>query len=66
MLGGDDGGEGGNSCAAFHPEAYVRDHLARGWQIVDFHREGARGNPSRTSTLLRKPGSAEGPEPLLP
>ncbi len=46
---------GTNMCAAFHPEQYVREKLARGWNVVDFIPEGARGNPSQDLFLLRKP-----------
>jgi SAM-dependent methyltransferase len=47
--------EGTNHCAAFHPEKYVREHLAKGWEIIDFIPQGARGNPSQDAWLLRKP-----------
>lgn len=51
---------GQNICAAFHPEKYVRDELARGWQVLDFIERGALGNPSQDVYLLRKPlGAAE-------
>ena len=45
---------GSNVCGAYHPEAYVRDQLARGFAIVDFVREGASGNPWQDLWLLRK------------
>jgi SAM-dependent methyltransferase len=46
---------GENICAAFHPEKYVRDELARGWEMVDFVEQGALGNPSQDVYLLRNP-----------
>ena len=50
-------GAGQNLCAAFHPEQYVREELARGWELVDFVERGARGNPLQDVYLLRKPGA---------
>lgn len=46
---------GSNDCNSFHPEAAVRA-LAAGWEIVDWRREGARGNPKQDLILLRKKG----------
>jgi SAM-dependent methyltransferase len=46
--------EGSNDCAAFHPEAYVRQTLARGFEVVDDLPRGARGNPWQDVYLLRK------------
>jgi SAM-dependent methyltransferase len=46
---------GGNLCVAFHPEAYVRDTLAKGFEIVDFVPEGAKGNPVQDLYMLRRP-----------
>ncbi len=46
---------GGNVCGAYHPESYVRRHLARGFTVVDFVPEGAHGNPWQDLWLLRKP-----------
>ncbi len=46
--------EGSNDCAVFHPEAYVRATLARGFEVVDFIPEGALGNPRQDVYLLRK------------
>ncbi len=46
--------EGSNDCAAFHPERYVRETLARGYDVVDMIPEGALGNPSQDLYLLRK------------
>jgi SAM-dependent methyltransferase len=45
---------GSNVCGAYHPEAYVRDHLARGFSVVDFVAEGATGNPQQDLWLLRR------------
>jgi SAM-dependent methyltransferase len=45
---------GTNLCSAFHPEAYVRDALSEGFEVVDFQPEGARGNPHQDLVLLRK------------
>ena len=45
---------GSNACSAYHPEQYVRDHLARGFDVVDFRPEGATGNPRQDLYLLRK------------
>ena len=47
--------EGSNDCAAFHPEAYVRQTLAVGFEVVDVVPEGAKGNPRQDLYLLRKP-----------
>lgn len=49
------GQAGKNRCAAFHPDKYVRNELARGWQVIDFVKEGALGNPRQDVYLLRKP-----------
>jgi SAM-dependent methyltransferase len=46
---------GQNICAAFHPEKYVRNELARGWELIDFVEQGAAGNPLQDVYLLRKP-----------
>jgi hypothetical protein len=42
-------------CATYHPPAFVRDHLAAGYRVVDFVPEGAKGNPWQDYWLLRKP-----------
>ena len=47
--------EGSNDCAAFHPERYVRQTLADGFDVVDMSPEGALGNPWQDVYLLRKP-----------
>jgi SAM-dependent methyltransferase len=45
---------GSNACATFHPERYVREKMAEGFEVLDFVPEGARGNPSQDAYLLRK------------
>jgi SAM-dependent methyltransferase len=45
---------GSNVCGAYHPKAYVRDHLSRGFVVVDFAAEGAAGNPHQDLWLLRR------------
>jgi SAM-dependent methyltransferase len=45
---------GENICAAFHPEKYVREELARGRDVVDFVEQGPAGNHSQDVYLLRK------------
>lgn len=45
---------GTNLCAAYHPPEYVREHLAADFELVDFVREGAKGNPQQDQYLLRK------------
>jgi SAM-dependent methyltransferase len=49
---------GSNLCSAYHPEAYVRDTLARGFELVTIEPEGARGNPTQDVVVLRRPVSA--------
>jgi 2-polyprenyl-3-methyl-5-hydroxy-6-metoxy-1,4-benzoquinol methylase len=44
---------GSNTCATFHPERYVRERLAKRWQVVDFVPKGASGNPYQDIYLLR-------------
>lgn len=46
---------GSNFCTTFHPEQAVRETLARGFELVDFIPQGARGNPVQDLVLLRKP-----------
>ena len=45
---------GTNLCAAFHPERYVRERLADGFDVLDFAPEGAKGNPEQDQYLLRR------------
>jgi SAM-dependent methyltransferase len=49
---------GANSFGAYHPPAYVRDHLAKGLTPVDYLPGGAFGNPYQDVHLLRKPEQA--------
>jgi SAM-dependent methyltransferase len=51
-----EGVPGTNLCSAFHPPAYVRDVLARGFEFVELAPEGAKGNPHQDLVLLQKPG----------
>lgn len=51
MLGGKY--PGNNICAAYHPEQYVRQSLAKGLTIVDFIAGGAKGS-NQDIFLLRK------------
>jgi hypothetical protein len=46
---------GSNMCSAYHPLAYMRDRLAKDFELVAFIPEGAKGNPSQDLYLLRKP-----------
>lgn len=52
VVGG--GASGSNDCNAFHPEAYVREDLASGWEILAWEPEAARGNPRQDLILLQK------------
>ena len=45
---------GSNVCGAYHPEAYVRQHLAQGFRVIDFVPEGASGNPWQDLWLLKR------------
>jgi SAM-dependent methyltransferase len=46
---------GTNVCGAFHPEAYVRERMARDFIFLDYVPEGALGNPWQDIVLLKKP-----------
>lgn len=46
---------GRNTCAAYHPAAYVRNEMASGLELVEFVPEGAKGNPRQDLYVLRKP-----------
>jgi SAM-dependent methyltransferase len=48
---------GSNDCAAFHPESYVRQVLARHLDVVEFIPEGALGNPRQDAYVCRIPPS---------
>jgi SAM-dependent methyltransferase len=45
---------GSNLCTAFHPDSYVRRHLAQGFLVLDFLPEGERGIPNQDLYLLVK------------
>lgn len=45
--------DGSNICCAFHPERYVREVLARGFEVLDFIPEGAKVFNPQDSYLLR-------------
>jgi len=47
---------GSNLCTTYHPEAFVRDTLARGFELVELVPRGALGNPEQDLVVLRKPG----------
>src|SRR5947209_13595411 len=44
---------GSNRCSTLHPESWVRERLARAFDVVQFDPEGARGNPTQDLYLLR-------------
>jgi len=49
---------GQNICQTYHPERYVREELARGFEVLAFVPQGARGNPVQDLYVLRRtPGS---------
>lgn len=48
---------GSNQCAAYHPEVYVQDHLAQGFEIVDFLDVGARDCEQDIYLFRKKPDS---------
>jgi SAM-dependent methyltransferase len=45
---------GANVCGAYHPPAYVRDHLARGFRVMEFAAAGATGNPWQDLWVLQR------------
>ena len=45
---------GSNQYSAYHPEAYVRSTLARGFTVVSYLEGGAFGNPYQDLYLLKK------------
>lgn len=55
VFGGDQAGT--NICTTYHSPAAVRQHLAPGWEVLDFVPEGALGNPKQDYWLLRKPAA---------
>lgn len=58
-----EGPAGSNFCAAYHPDAYVREMLADDFTIVARAAEGALGNPRQDLLLLRSGATAA---PALP
>lgn len=50
----DEDREGTNYCAAYHPEPYVRGPLSRGFSVVAFKPQAARGGSLQDAWLLRK------------
>ena len=48
------GSAGSNLCSVFHPTKWVRERLARGFTVVDFLPEGAKGNPTQDLYVLQK------------
>ena len=45
---------GQNRCVAFHPEAYVRNVLAKDFDVIECRLQGALGNPRQDAYLLRR------------
>lgn len=45
-----------NACAAYHPQPYVRNVLAKeaGFKVIDFIPQGALGNPYQDAYLLQR------------
>ena len=43
---------GSNLCSAYHPERYLRDTFAEGFELVELEPEGARGNPTQDLVVL--------------
>ena len=52
--------EGTNQCASFHPEKYVRDKLADGFEVLDFVPEGAKGNPWQDVSCFKRSSPKKG------
>jgi hypothetical protein len=49
------GHAGGNLCAAFHPERYVREILGERLDVLDFVPATAKSEQSQDVTLFRTP-----------
>jgi hypothetical protein len=45
---------GTNLCSAYHSMTFIREKLTRGFSIVDFVEEGAKGSPFQDVFLFRK------------
>lgn len=50
----DDRAAGTNRCGVYFSEHYIRQRFAQGFEVEDFVRQGAKGNPPQDLTLLRK------------
>jgi SAM-dependent methyltransferase len=46
--------EGANMCTTYHPESYVRETLAVGFEVVDYVPQGALGNPVQDLWVLQR------------
>jgi SAM-dependent methyltransferase len=51
VLGAENVGQ--NDCVVLHPESYVRNVLAKDFDVLEFVPEGAAGNPPQGAYLLR-------------
>jgi SAM-dependent methyltransferase len=47
------GAGGTNLCTAFHPEAYIRETLAEGFELLELRPAGATGTPTQDLVVLR-------------
>jgi SAM-dependent methyltransferase len=47
---------GSNLCSAYHPERYLRETLAQGFELDELVPEGALGNPTQDLVVLRATG----------
>jgi len=47
------GAAGTNLCTAFHPERYLREVLAEGFELLELRPGGATGTPSQDLIVLR-------------
>jgi cyclopropane fatty-acyl-phospholipid synthase-like methyltransferase len=45
---------GSNLCSAYHPERYLRETFAQGFELETLEPEGARGNPTQDLVVLRR------------
>jgi len=45
---------GSNLCSAYHPEPYLRETFAQGFELLELEPEGAKGNPTQDMVLLRR------------
>jgi SAM-dependent methyltransferase len=52
-------GAGSNACGAYHPERYVREKMARGFDVVDFVPAGARAANQDVFLLRKLPSSSQ-------